>query len=116
MLLLLFLLSFTYTAETFSSPNWIHRINARDNWEYQPIDELNPVKWNIDPRGRHNPVPVNEVLRLLYSSNFPTAVASNISLQCVEDSQRYALAVTQQVKWALMSKFIFLKLSYANLH
>ena len=67
----------------------------RQPWDHEPID------WARDQR--HNPVPMNDVLKLLFASNFPTAVASNISAQCVEDSQRYVSDIAKQTKWALMS-------------
>ncbi len=71
---------------------------SRQLWDHEP------VKWNQDPE--HDPVPINDVLQLLFASNFPTAVASNISTQCVADSQRYISSLAKQTKWALMSRFM----------
>lgn len=48
---------------------------------------------------------LHNILVALKSSHFPTAVASNISQQCIEDSQYYvhSLYVNQSL-WALQSK------------
>ena len=47
---------------------------------------------------------LGELFRLLKGTSFPTAVATNISQQCIDDSQKYVAALYHGKKWALESK------------
>ncbi len=52
---------------------------------------------------------LRQVFTALKSSSFPTAVANNISQQCLDDSQFYVNSLyTNQSRWAIQSKFVFL--------
>jgi hypothetical protein len=51
---------------------------------------------------------LRQVFTALKSSSFPTAVANNISQQCLEDSQFYVNSLyTNQSRWAIQSKLFF---------
>lgn len=48
---------------------------------------------------------IHDLVVALKSSSFPTAVASNVSKQCLEDSQNYVHSLYQNRSlWALQSK------------
>lgn len=64
-------------------------------WEHEPLQFIKQPKLE--------PVPFDDILQLLFASNFPTAVATNISSQCIEDSQLYVEALSNRTQWALMS-------------
>lgn len=52
---------------------------------------------------------IHNIFASLKSSSFPTAVAHNISQQCLEDSQLYVHNLYRnQSLWSLQSKSIFL--------
>lgn len=62
---------------------------------------------------------LHNVLVSLKSSSFPTAVASNISQKCIDDSQTYVHSLyTSLSQWALQSKalLIFLLLAFYLLY
>ena len=45
----------------------------------------------------------NDVIKIFVASYFPTAIAVNISQQCIDDSQTYVRSFLQLENWALQS-------------
>lgn len=66
--------------------------------------ELRKLAWEqmevptIDREGN-----VAEVIKIFVASYFPTAIATNISQQCIDDSQTYVRGFLQLESWALQS-------------
>ncbi len=46
----------------------------------------------------------------LFAVTYPTAIATNISLQCVQDSQSFTTALLKRETWALESKSLSITL------
>ena len=84
------------------------QLQLSPDWEDALKQKLEKVNQNRAP---DEIIDINTILqtliRLLKGPSFPTAVAKNISQQCIDDSKEYLQHLTNFTPWARQSKKSF---------
>lgn len=88
-----------FVATSQSNPS----VKLWTRWNEGMLEQLDKANMDLSSTWSH-------VFRLMKGTSFPTAVATNISQQCIEDSKTYVrhLLKWKPSPWALQSKHLYL--------